>query len=191
MLPCSLRTAWDCLQEILKLSNLSQRAFKEQPHSIIVTLQNVSLLLPLRHQGGRRPCTESREVELGMGRKACHRISAFSFNSAHIQVSSSGLSHSHADYSVPIKNLTPKSLKFFLSFSFLPPPPPATIGHLSKAKWAQNAILNVGRTHYLMCPENKQGLEWLVVEMTSSTHISLSLQPSAQQLHTLPDSTAC
>lgn len=97
-----------------------------------------------------------------MGGKACHRISAFSSNLSHTQVNISGLSHSHVDYSVPIKNLMPKSLKFLLSFSFLPPPLPATIGHLSKAKWAQNAILNVGRTHYLMCPENKQGRTWVV-----------------------------
>jgi hypothetical protein len=37
-----------------------------------------------------------------------------------------------------------------LSFIFLPPTTsPSTTGHLGKAKWAKNAILNVGRIHYL------------------------------------------
>lgn len=73
-------------------------------------------------------------------------------------------------------------------FSFSPPTTsPSTIGHLNEAKWAQNAILNVGRTHYLMCPENKQGRTWVFSWRNSrlpgrfSGPTSSSTSPSAWQ----------
>lgn len=59
-------------------------------------------------------------MEFRNGKDGMHRINAFSSNLSHIQVNISGLSNSPVDYSVPIKNLMPKSLKFF-SFIFFPP----------------------------------------------------------------------
>lgn len=69
VLPCSLRTAWDCLQEILKLSNVSQRTFREQPSSLIATSQSGSLLLPLtNHRAPGGAWKETREVGFRDGR---------------------------------------------------------------------------------------------------------------------------
>lgn len=152
MLPCSLRTAWDCLQEILKLSNVSQRTFREQPSSLITTSQSGSLLLPLTNH--RAPGVPGRRLgRWGLGTGGQGWLLQVVSHTGEYLSSFPGV------LSTPVSSYRAGCLKAsdFL-FSFSPPTTsPSTIGHLSEAKWAQNAILNVGRTHYLMCPENKQG----------------------------------